>query len=393
MLTRDGRALLVTAVVAAGAGRIFGIPELLVVGAATGVLLVVVAGLVHGRRLRLEVTRQVHPTRVHVGTDSTIELSATNRAGRRSPPLRLHDRVSETRGATLMVAPLGPGRSASAGYALPTHRRGIHRIGPLDVVLTDPFGLVEARTRAATVDELTVLPAVDLVQPPPLAPGEEPHRASQPSRTLAPSGADLHSLRPYVVGDDLRRVHWRSTARHGDLLVRVDEQPWQGRTTVLLDARHATAPAALELAVSAAASVLVASRQRGDGVRLVRAGRRTVPPMARGNAESDALLEQLAALEPDADQPLGLTVRALASDQVGGTLVVITALASPSELHELVRLRPRYGTIVVVVLQPSSWGSDQAPQGSSTPWARLVEVSDARPFPVAWDLAVRGTRA
>lgn len=394
MLTRDGRAVLVVAVLAAGTGRLLGVPELLVVGATLGLLLVIAAFLVHGRGLRLQVERQVRPKKVHVGADSKIELTATNRSDRRSPPLRLHDRVRATRGATLLVAPLGPGRSASAAYRLPTSRRGVQRIGPLDVVLSDPFGLVEARSRAAAIDDLTVLPAVEPIVPPPLAPGDEPHRAAQPSRTLAPSGADLHSLRPYVVGDDLRRVHWRSTARHGDLLVRVDEQPWQGRTTVLLDARRATnAPASLELSISAAASVIIAARSRGDGIRLVRAGRRAVPALALGNAEVDALIEELAALEPDPDEPLGLSLRALGADRVGGTLVVISSgLAPATERHEVGRLRPRFGTIVSVRFDPSSWGAPAQARAPSTGSDVAVDVTDVRPFRLAWDAAIGARR-
>ena len=394
MLTRDGRAVLVLAVLAAGVGRVLGVPELLVVGATLGLLLALVAVLVHARRLRLQVSREVRPTKVHVGADSRIELTAVNRARRRTPPLRLHDRVQGARGATLLLAPLGAGGSATSTYRLPTDRRGVRRIGPLDVVLGDPFGLVEARTQAAAVDQLTVLPAVEAIVPPPMAPGDEPHQASRASRTLAPSGGDLHSLRPYVVGDDLRRVHWRSTARHGDLLVRVDEQPWQGRTTVLLDARQATNTAAsLELAISAAASVLTAARGRGDGVRLLRMGRRSVPGLALGNAEADALIEELAALEPDPDESLSLSVRSLGPDRVGGTLVVVSSgVGRPDEHGALAPLRPRFGRIVSVRFDASTWG-DGAARAAPMPGVDVaVEVTSGRPFPVAWNSSVGSAR-
>ena len=65
-----------------------------------------------------------------------------------------------------------------------------------------------------------------------------PRPAPTPER-LGRSGDEFYSLRPYVVGDDLRRVHWPSTARRDELIVRQDERHWQGRTTVLLDVRRA----------------------------------------------------------------------------------------------------------------------------------------------------------
>ena len=78
-------------------------------------------------------------------------------------------------------------------------------------------------------------------------------------RVVATSGVeDLVTLRPYVVGDDLRRVHWPSTAHADELQVRRDEERWQGHLTVLLDAqrRCARAPRRFERAVSAAAGII-----------------------------------------------------------------------------------------------------------------------------------------
>jgi uncharacterized protein (DUF58 family) len=87
---------------------------------------------------------------------------------------------------------------------------------------------------------------------------------------LQTGGDEFHSLRPYVIGDDLRRVHWPSTARRDELTVRQDERHQQGRTTVLLDVRRAVhTDESFERAVSAAASLLVAAVRRGDEVRLV----------------------------------------------------------------------------------------------------------------------------
>src|SRR5205823_12945703 len=76
------------------------------------------------------------------------------------------------------------------------------------------------------------------------------------SRSVATAGEDDSATREYRLGDDLRRIHWRSTARRGELMVRREEQPWQSRAVVLLDSResahHGDGPlSSLEWAVSA----------------------------------------------------------------------------------------------------------------------------------------------
>ena len=100
--------------------------------------------------------------------------------------------------------------------------------------------------------------------------GNDPLAGAEHPNSLGRGGEDFYALREYVVGDDLRRVHWPSTARHDDLMVRQDELPWQGRATVLVDVRASTNTAeSLELVISAAASIVASSARRQDLVRLV----------------------------------------------------------------------------------------------------------------------------
>ena len=107
----------------------------------------------------------------------------------------------------------------------------------------------------------------------PLA-GEWTGSGESRSRSLASAGEDDAGTREYRQGDDLRRVHWRSTARLGQLMVRREEQPWQARCTVLLDTRSTAhggegPGSSFEWAVSAAASVAVHLVRHGYFVRLV----------------------------------------------------------------------------------------------------------------------------
>ncbi len=206
----------------------------------------------------------------------------------------MFDPVTGTRGADLLLGPLEPGVTARAAYRLPTEKRGIVRIGPLDVVVTDPFGVASSATTAAPISELTVFPWVDDIVPVPHTSGDDPHAGADHPSALGRSGEDFYALRPYVVGDDLRRVHWKSTARRDELMVRQDELPWQGRVTVLLDVRRSGHTAeSLELAVSAAASVVTASWKRRDLVRLITTDG-TDLGFAAGTAHAEAIMEFLA---------------------------------------------------------------------------------------------------
>ena len=85
-----------------------------------------------------------------------------------------------------------------------------------------------------------------------------------------PVGLDFFGLREYEVGDDLRRVHWRSTARTGELMLRQDEMPWEARSTILLDTRPSTHHGeSFERAVEIAASLATAMCRGRRQVRFV----------------------------------------------------------------------------------------------------------------------------
>ncbi|HEX6569080.1 MAG TPA: DUF58 domain-containing protein, partial [Acidimicrobiales bacterium] len=294
MLTRQGWLCLWGGVALLVVARVLGIGELYVFAAVALGLLALATCYVRFTRLDLQVDRVVHPARVHVGQVSRVEVRLRNLRPKPTPVLRLVDPVSGTAGAELLVPPLDTGERSVASYRLPTDRRGIVRVGPLKVVVADPFGLVQASTRAAPVVEVTVFPHVDEIRPVPATTGNDPLAGSLHPHALGRTGDDFYALRPYVVGDDQRRIHWPSTARHDELLVRHQEQPWQGRTTVLLDVRRAAHDAAsIEAAVSAAASIVTANSAQRDLVRLATSDG-TDSGFGTGTSHTQALLEHLA---------------------------------------------------------------------------------------------------
>ncbi|MBN2622745.1 MAG: DUF58 domain-containing protein [Acidimicrobiales bacterium] len=381
MLTRPGWLCLWGGLALLVVARLLGIGELYVFGAVALGLVAVAVLYVRLTRLDLQVDRTVHPAHVHVGHTSRVDVHVRNLRGHDTPVLRLRDAVTGTAGAEVLVPPLNHHEASVATYRLPTGRRGVVGVGPLRVVVTDPFGLVQAGTTAAPRVDVTVYPHVDDVRPVPFTTSNDPMAGALHPQALGRTGDDFYALRPYVVGDDLRRIHWRSTARHDELLVRQQEQPWQGRTTVLLDVRRAGhVPESFERAVSAAASVVTANAARRDLVRLVTTDGAD-SGFGSGSAHTRALLEHLAVVESTGGASLRGTIDLVRRDGQGA-LVVVVGQTVPDELASIGRLSQRFGLVIVVQVDPSGREGGAPPPSTTTP---LISVTADRPFPTAWN--------
>jgi uncharacterized protein (DUF58 family) len=364
-MTGRGWAVVAAALVSMTAGWLLGIEDLYLIG--TGLLLVLLFGFLYTRAFRpvVTATRRVLPARVHAGGNSRVELSLTNSATRRSTVLSVRDPFdSGTRWARFLVSPLDPGESARAAYRLPTDRRGVYDLGPLQVGLTDPFGLVTTSIEAAPQTRLTVYPRVVPVAPPPSSHGDDPLAGADHPRGLTGGGEDFYALREYVRGDDLRKVHWPSMARTDELMVRQDEMPWQSRSTILLDTRAAVAPdPALEILVSAAASLVVAAA-RHDGLQRLITTTGYDSRSLGGTAHVDTILEHLAEMDSGPGQLISALARTRQS-RTGGALVVLTTALASGDLDAVAAVRSRFGSVTLVVVERSAWvGSGAGGPGS-----------------------------
>ncbi|MDQ6798315.1 MAG: DUF58 domain-containing protein, partial [Actinomycetota bacterium] len=387
------------------AGRMFGLFELFVLGAGSVGLLVVGALTVLPRRFDLDASRSVHPARIHVGADSRVNLTIINRGARASPVVTVRDtlspvpasspdgtsahRLTGRRQARFLLAPLGAGCQDRASYRLPADRRGIFTVGPLQAEVTDAFGLWSRVTAVAPSIELTVYPAIEELVPAIHSRGDDPTSGAPRPATVGPTGEDLYGLRPYEVGDDLRRVHWPSTARTGDLVVRQLELPWQARATVLLDNRtSAHTDASLEAAVSAAASILAAAWAEGALVRLTTSGG-SDSGFAAGHDHFDAVMEHLAVIGPGRSDGLEAVVGGLHRAGNGGGLTVVTTAQAPgADLDRMAGLHGRFATPTIVVVDGAS--------GPGTPVRRpvgvtLLRLGAGKALAPTWDAAVRGS--
>jgi len=378
VLTTTGWGVAVGSMALVVVGRMLGIFELFLLGAGGSALVVAAAVRVATLRLRVEVTRELHPARVHAGTPSRVELRVRNRSDRRTPVLTLRDPVGRGRTARVVLAPLGRVEAVRAAYRLPTERRGLLRVGPMAIEVRDPFGLASSATEGAGVTELTVWPAVDDVLPLPHTTGDDPLAGADHPNALASHGDDFYALRPYVVGDDLRRVHWKSSARSQELLVRQDEMPWQGRATVILDSRRGShSEESFERAVSAAASVILACARRHFLVRLVTtAGDDT--QFGAGGAHVENLLERLSTIALTEEGRLLAVLTALRRAGSGGALVAMLGGRAVADVPAVQRLRLSHPSITIVRFVVGRLDREAVTAGE-------LLVDDDEPFAQVWN--------
>src|SRR5215207_1973943 len=358
-LTTRGRCLLAAGVAAALCGIVLGERDLLRVAVFLVALPLVAAAVVARTRFRLSCTRDLTPARVPAGQPATARLVLENVSFLPTGLLLLEDEVPYTLGGRprFTVDRIGPGQHRTVHYPVRADARGRYRIGPLRLRLADPFGLVELTRSFTAVDQLTVVPAVQALPAVRLGGAWETGGESV-SRSVAIRGDDDAATREYRHGDDLRKVHWRSTARVGKLMVRREERPWQSRATLLLDTRssahHGDGPASsFEWAVSAIASVGVHAARRGFSVRLI-----TDAGAAAGGADIAAegvLLDHLAEVSASHNPGLEAATSPLRGAEGLGTLIAVLGLLDADQAALLASTRSPSDLTVAVLVDASLW--------------------------------------
>ncbi len=344
------------------AARLLGVPELEVAAVTLLALVAAADTWVVLLPLRLEVHRTVHPVLIPAQTTAVLELDLVNRGPLPSPSAWFEDRVP----ASLAPAPpvrlpvLLPGRRRAVRIELRGAQRGRHVLGPAVVVVRDPFGLAQRRRVLAGTRTVTVLPEVWALPPGVPLGGATGQLPSGPRRPTV-HGEDIADIREYVEGDDLRSVHWPSTAHRGRLMVRQAEEATVPRASLLLDLRrdrhHGSGPhASVEVAIATAASVIehLAARRRGVTL-LTRPDRH--PPTPRPAA---GWMPVLAGLEPAEVDLLGL-LRQVATGPAGqGTLVAVVTAPAATELRALVRAGRGATSRLAIVIDGATWTSSGA---------------------------------
>lgn len=328
-MTRAGTLTVVPALVLGAAALLFGLPELFFAAAVCGAL-VLLAVVVVSVRSPLRITCTPARSRIPSGTPLQILLRVSNGARRRTVAgAAIIDDSSDRPGPVLAVGSMTSGAVVEEHYHLSTSRRGWRDVGPIWVEVSDPFGLARRRQRAAPGRRVLVWPRIDDLSAWPQSIEDATERRRR-ARIVAGAETDFHSLRRYEPGDDPHRIHWPSSTRYQELLVRRFETIQRPETLLFLEtAPSAAEPETFERMISAAAGVAVVGAAETGTVRLLARG--GVEVRATGNPVP--ILDALAvvAQDPTGDEPTPL----LPAGAGRMTLVAIVGDMAPGRIPAL----------------------------------------------------------
>lgn len=344
MLTRRGWAL-----VGGGLGLLAlwaALGEIELLGAAVVVLGAVVFGVamaVAGMP-RAEVTRRLAPALVNEGDRALVRVGVSNQRSTSLRDLTLVDRVEGLGEATFEIATIPPRASVEASYHIDCRPRGVYTVGPVQLAVRDPLGLAFRTRTAGSPDRLIVYPETEALRGFPVVRGRDPAtHASRPEFSHR-GGEDFYTLREYRVGDDLRRVHWPSSAKRDEIMIRQLETPWQSRALVLLDVRPEVYESAttFEKAVRGAASVVRHLAASGFDAELWAGGSSTI------NVAQYATAMEALALVDTRHIDIRSVGAHLSRTGAGGLLFLITGTPDHDLLGVKQAMARDYPTVVVM---------------------------------------------
>lgn len=296
----------------------------------------------------LDAEREVDPVRVERGQPAMGLLIVRNAGQRRSRACTAIETLPDTELA-LAIPGLRPGTSASVPYQLPTQRRGALQVGPLAITRSDPFGLWKARRNLGKNTLLLVQPRVHAINP---RPAGRAHHLEGPVSETAPRGTlTFHTLREYVLGDDIRRIHWKTTARTGTLMVKEHVDTSQPSTVVVLDTRRDRYDGdGFEDAVDAAASVVAASQRKGFPIRFVTTTGEL--HLVRAGQRGQELVDFLAGVQAADDGSMQRAAIAALGGRDRDALIVIAGNVDNADLAQVTQMTRRFGNRAVVTIRP-----------------------------------------
>src|ERR1700722_8523301 len=378
-LTTRGRSF----VAAGGAATVCGLaipePDLVRVGALLIILPLVSALIARRSRYRLACSRRLDPPRVPAGQPTVVTARLENVSRLRTAVLLAEDVTPYSLGSRprFVLDEIEPGGNRELSYQIRSDTRGKFTIGPLRVRVADAFGLVEISRSFSTTSTLVVTPKIYPL--PPAARSSWLGEGDGGMRTISAIGEDDAAPRAYQNGDALRRVHWRSTARYGELMVRREEHQWRNSASVFLDTRRAAhvgtgSSATFEFAVSAAASIGAHLTGEGFRARLITEAGEIAP---RGTFQ-DTLLDMLAVISPSRE--ISLAPGAAALTHAGGQLIAVLGRLSAEDARILAASRRGNAPAMALMVAAWSWTSDAVPEET----ARTAEILAA----AGWHVAV-----
>jgi uncharacterized protein (DUF58 family) len=317
--------------------------------------------------LRRSLGRQEHLE----GNDVTIGLEAQAQRYPGPHSLEVVERAGRLGERRVRLAKHG--RTLLARYVLAGVPRGRYRFEAVRALFEDPFGLARAESELGSESTLLVYPRlVDLERL--FSQGAGLSQAGGRVLLRRTAGFDLHSVREYQQGESLRKVHWRATAKRGELMVKELEDTPHDEVAVLVDADgRSVVGDSFDVQIRAAGSILLAHaiRNRRSGLTIT-----TSPPetchVASFDGEWRRALELLAAAEPTGNEPLMRFLGRNASPAVHATeLVAVTATLDAALADALLERAFGRKPTSLVLVEAASFRPGGAPPGRDPSLLRL----------------------
>jgi uncharacterized protein (DUF58 family) len=355
-LTTRGTSFLAAGAAAALAGYFIGERALFCVGIALVALPLLAATAARRGQLHISISRVIRPPRAPAGHTALVTLRLVNSARVSTGLLLAEDTVPYALGTRprYVLDKIERYGFRELTYPLRSDVRGKFEIGPLQLRVADSFGLVEVTRSVSGRTTFFVTPRVVPLSRTVISrswAGEGDGRA----RLTSTAGEDDVVPRAYRDGDELRRVHWRSTARYGELMVRREEQRFRNRATVFLDSRSSAhmgsgAASSFELAISAAASVGAHIAEQGlTGHFLTDGG-----VVGTGPFFEDRLLDTLAVIRPSSRRSLNSAFEQLRMSSAG-VIIAVMGQVSVAEAQQLAACRSEGSQGIALLLDVKTW--------------------------------------
>ncbi len=352
------------------AARLMGSPDLHMVAVGVLVLPLFAVLFVQWNRLQLDVRRHLSSSRVFPDTPVTVTLTVQNHGPGTLAFLLLEDALPPelARPARVVVGGIPARNEQAVSYRIVPRSRGHFSIGPTLMWITDPFGLARIRIASAATARLVVYPRVEDVPASEMA-LRGAGRGESRARELHRSAAEFYTMREYVLGDDLRRIHWPSVARTNQLMIRQDEATRRSAATVFLDNRSVTLGSAgspgFERAVSVAASIGRSLARTGFALHFATIDAPSEPVTGEG------MLETLAAVGHTAQRDAAAALAALKGRSVAdSSLLLVGAPPVAAEVEALIRVGTRFGGKSAVLVYPAD-RLDLRPEAAAELEARM----------------------
>jgi len=363
-LTPRGRGFLTAGVAAMVCGIILSERDLVAIGVVLGFLPVLTGIWLFSSDVDIAVVRSVSRQQVETGHPVEVDLHLTGTSTARRALLR------ETVPYALGTSPrftldgLTRQHAVTTSYSVRSEMRGRYAIGPTTVITTDPFGFLARERRLTDTTRIVVTPRPEPLSGAPVVLGDGHNAGEFHPRSFVGGDATDVTIRDYRRGDDLRRVHWPSTAHSGELMVRREERPRQTACTLLVDNRLSAhrgsgSRSSLEYSIRTAASI--ALHLIGHGCRVHAYDATGLPLLDEGREEqpgtaAEAILTALALL-PGSDQQHLSNDWARYSD--GGFVIAVLGALDDHDRPLLNRVGGHASDRLALTLDTSTWDGDQ----------------------------------